>query len=204
MGSTGALWRFPNYFFLAFDNEGTAAAWVKELKRYKPGHAPFEGFSLLEPEPEAASDDRPPEGWSGDSYFPKRRPGAEVWEEDIEADNFSTAELCQVICQLADEDERVEHFGLTAEELTEARAQSSKGMAEVAKELAEDNGFRFSKRALDKALGRYAVANPSDADGNTRRVLIVAEHLYRLTIAHRRMRGRLRESEREAAAGTGG
>jgi len=73
----GALWRFPNYFFLVFDDEGTAANWVSELERYKPGHAPFEGAPLLEPEPEAAADDQPPEGWSGDSYFPKRRPGAE-------------------------------------------------------------------------------------------------------------------------------
>lgn len=195
----GALWRFPNYFFLAFDNEGTAAAWVAELERYKPGHQPFEGFSLLEPEPEV-SDERPPEGWSGDSYFPKRRPGAEVWEKDIEADNFLPTELCQVICELADAEERIEQFTLTAEELTEAQGQSSKGMAEVAKKLAEDKGFRFPKPDLDKALGRYAVAHPLDADGKTRRVLIVAQHLYRLTVAHRQMRGRLREHEREAAA----
>jgi len=196
----GALWRFPNYFFLAFDNEGTAAAWVKQLERYQPGHPPFEGFSLLEPEPAATSDERPAEGWSGTSYFPKRRPGAEVWEEDIEADNFSPAELCEVICGLADEDERVEGFSLNLDELAEARQWSNKAVAEVAKNLAEDKGLRFPKPDLDKALGRYAVAHPLDAAGNTRRVLIVAKHLYRLTVANRQMRGRLRESEREAAA----
>lgn len=94
----GALWRFPNYFFLVFDAEGTAPTWIPELERYTPDHAPFEGIPLLEPEPVCTRDDRPPEGWSGGSYFPKRRPGAEVWQEDIEADNFSAEEICEVIC----------------------------------------------------------------------------------------------------------
>jgi len=194
----GALWRFPNYFFLVIDDENTAATWVAELERYKPDHAPFEGIPLLEPEPAQVGDDHPVEGWSGDSYYPKRRPGAEVWQEDIEADNFSPTEICEVICQMATRDERIADFSLTAEELTEAHSRSGKGIAEVAKELAEDKTFPFSKVDLDRELGRYAVTCRQGPDGSDRRVLVVAEHLYRLTVAHRQLRGRLREHEREA------
>lgn len=193
----GALWRFPNFFFLVFDDEGTAAEWITELERFKPDHAPFEGIPLLEPEPDRARDDQPPEGWSGDSYFPKRRPGTEVWRQDIEADNFSPEEICEVISQMAASDDRIADFDLPAEELSAAHSRSHKGIAEVAKKLAEDRAFPFSKVDLDRDLGHYAVTHRQGPDGSDRRVLIVAEHLYRLTVAHRQLRGRLREHERE-------
>jgi len=72
-------------------------------------------------------------------------------------------------------------------------------MASVAQELADSKGWWFSKIDLDAELGRFASENPI-REGATRRVLVVAEHLYRLTVASRLMRGRLREREREAAA----
>ncbi len=195
----GALRRFPNYFLLVFDNEGTAPRWVSRLEQFKPEHAPFAEAALLEPEPErpAADEERPPEGWSDAGYVAKRRPEAEIWAEDIEADNFSESELCDAIGRLARHDGRVE-FSLAVEELQRARTQSTKGMASVAQDLASTKGFGFSKVDLDRELGRYAADNPT-RDGTTRRVFIVAEHLYHLTVAHRQMRGRLRERERDAA-----
>ncbi len=171
----GALRRFPNYFLLVFDNEGTAPRWVSRLEQFKPEHAPFAEASLLEPEPELAAGDeeQPPEGWSGAGYAPKRRPEAEIWADDIEADNFSQGELCEASGRLARQDGRAE-FGLTAEELQQARTQSQKGLASVAQDLASTKGYGFSKVDLDRELGRYAAENPT-RDGTTRRVLILAD-----------------------------
>jgi hypothetical protein len=192
-----ALRRFPNYFLFVFDNEGTAAVWAEVLERYTTDHAPFKGITVLEEEPQSAEGAPSVEGWSGGSYWPKRRPEAEIWKQDIEHDNFTAAEICQVLSEMASRDERISNFQLTADELLRAHGASRKGIAEVALALSEDRTFRVSKVDLDRELGRYAVAHP-ELDGAWRRVLIVAEHLYRLTVAHRRMRGRLRERERIA------
>jgi hypothetical protein len=195
-----ALRRFPNYFLLVFDREGTAVQWASRLEQYKPSHSPFGDTPVLEPEPEAVRESPLPEGWSGDAYVPKRRPEVEIWAVDIEADNFSEAEISEVICRLAKRDDRIGEFSLPPEELSEAGRQSNKAIAALALELAEARGFRLGKVELDAELGRYAAQHPQ-RDGVNRRVLIVAEHLYRLTVAHRQMRGRLREREREALRG---
>lgn len=129
------------------------------------------------------------------AYRPKRRPEVEIWTEDIEADNFTEQEICWVIRLLAERDDRITEFSLTAEELIAKRRESKKAVAAVAIELAESRGFPLSKVELDAELGRYAAQHP-EYDGTTRRILVVAEHLYRLTVAHRKMRGRLRERER--------
>lgn len=195
----GALRRFPNYFLFVSDNEGTAPTWATRLEHYNPEHAPFSRASLLEPEPEPVTpDDQPPEGWSDAGYVAKRRPEAEIWSQDLEADNFTESELCDAICRLAQAQDRP-GFGLALGELKQARRKSQRGMATVAQELAKAKGYRFRKPDLDAELGRYAAENPL-LEGRTRRVLVVAEHLYRLTVASRMMRGRLREREREAAA----
>jgi|SRR5215211_9424538 len=81
-------------------------------------------------------------------------------------------------------------------ELRQAQVGSKRGVGVVALDLAEAQGYTPSKVRLDADLGRYAAENPA-LEGRTRRVLIVAEHLYRLTVASRMMRGRLRERERE-------
>lgn len=193
----GALRRLPNYFLLVFDNEGTAPQWVTQLESYKPGDEPFAEAPVLEPEPEPVDESDVPEGWSAAGYHPKRRPEVEVWAEDIEADNFSAAEICEVICALAKRDVRMGEFTLSAAELVTAYDGSNKAIAAVALDLAQARSFQLSKVKLDAELGRYAAAHPK-RDGHTRRVLIVAEHLYRLTVAHRQMRGRLRKREREA------
>jgi hypothetical protein len=92
---------------------------------------------------------------------------------------------------------RAPGFSLSPQALIARSAESSRGIASIALELAEAQGVRLSKPDLDAELGRYAAEHPQ-LEGETRRVLIVAEHLYRLTIAYRRMRGRLRERERQA------
>jgi hypothetical protein len=192
-----ALRRFPNYFLLVFDNEGTAPTWAKRLEDYRPSHAPFANVPVLEPEPESTDEDAPPEGWSDGGYVPKRRPEVEIWRKDIEADNFGESEIADVISDLAKRDDRVRHFDLTGEEIADALSDGAQGVATVAIALAEQRGFPLQKPDLDAALGRYAARNPQ-LDGTTRRVMIVAEHLYRLTVAHRVMRGRLREGERQS------
>lgn len=193
----GALRRFPNFFLFVFDNEGFAPRWASRLEQFEPKHAPFSKASLLEPEP-APAQEHSLEGWSDAGYVPKRRPEAEIWTKDLEADNFSEAELCEALCRLARADGRAD-FSLTVDELRQAKAKSKRGIGAVALEVAEAKGYTPSKVRLDRDLGRYGAEHPL-LDGRTRRVLVVAEHLYRLTVASRMMRGRLREREREAAA----
>lgn len=58
-------------------------------------------------------------------------------------------------------------------------------------ELVESRGARISKPDLARELARYALAHP-EYEGGTRPLLVLAEHLVRLSGADRRLRGSLR------------
>ena len=126
-------------------------------------------------------------------------PEHRIWQRDLEADNFTVAELCEVITGLARRWE-LATFALDAEALAALVAaeddkpeRKRRGMARVVLDAAgaHDPPFTPSKPDLARALARYAVEHPR-LDGAERAVLTLAEHLVRLTYAGRQVRGRLR------------
>jgi len=188
-----ALRRFPNYFFLVFDDEGEATKLIAELEKHKTDYAPFEGVTVLEPAPRRTTP-AAPEGWTGDNYVPLRNPERVIWDNDLEADNFTVEETCTVIRDMAAEDPEILDFTLDPRDLALAAENSEKALGTVAVALAQQRGFPgLRKPDLAAKLGEYALEHPLRA-GTRRRILIVAEHLWRLSGAHRQLRGRLRES----------
>jgi len=71
--------------------------------------------------------------------------------------------------------------------------EARRGMASVLLDAAaaHDPPFELSKPAFARRLAHHAIVKP-DRDGAPRPVLELAEHLVRLTIADRRLRGELR------------
>jgi hypothetical protein len=71
--------------------------------------------------------------------------------------------------------------------------EARRGMAGVLLDAAaaHDPPFELSKPEFARRLARHAIANP-ERDDAQRPVLELAEHLVRLTIADRRLRGELR------------
>ena len=211
----GAVRVYSNYYLLLFDNEGRARQMIEALVR--AGH--IEGVSdaqrkraLEEALAEAqartfASPDERRAALRGARERAQRledEPGQApeflIWQEDIEADNFTVAEACEVINATAVQLEGLSGFGLDPAEMTklvEAEAGKPKdarrGMAGVLLDAAagQDPPFELSKPELARRLAGHALAHP-ERDGAQRPVLDLAEHLVRLTIADRRLRGELR------------
>jgi hypothetical protein len=189
-----ALRRFPNYFFFLFDDENTARAFIRTLEQETTGYEPFGDTPILEPDPYDGANPQP-EGWTAGEYEPLHAPEKHIWQEDLEADNFSTEELCEVVNHMADE-AGPPGSELMPDEVEKAFGESDKAVASVIEELAHANGFTsFRKPEFAYWLGNYAVDHPLRR-GEDRPILKVAEHLRRLANAHRQLRGRLREGER--------
>ena len=131
-----------------------------------------------------------------------RRPSRTSGSETLEADNFTVAEVCEVIITLARQRDEMSSFSLDIEAITELVAAEAdkpkskrRGMARVvlgAAAAAHDPSFTPSKPDVARALARYAVEHP-ERGGVERRVLTLSEHLVRLTYAGRRLRGQLRQ-----------
>jgi hypothetical protein len=189
-----ALRRFPNYFFFLFDDENTAKQFISALEQETTGYEPFAEIPVLEPDPYDGANPQP-EGWTAGKYEPLHAPEKYIWREDLEADNFSTTELCEVVNQMADEAGPTD-FELLPDEVEKACSESDKAVASVIEELAHAKGFTaFRKPEFAYWLGNYAVDHPVRS-GEDRPILKVAEHVRRLSNAHRLLRGRLREEER--------
>lgn len=212
----GAVRLYSNYYLLLFDDEGRAREMVDALKR--AGH--IEGVS--DAQRKRALDEALAEARTRTFATAEERRGALraarqraqrledepgqapdflIWQEDIEADNFTVVEACDVINATARQLEGLAEFGLDADEmdaLVTAEADKPKdarrGLAGVLLDaaVAHDPPFDLSKPQLARRLARHAVENP-ERDGVQRPVLELAEHLVRLTIAHRSLRGELRE-----------
>jgi hypothetical protein len=115
-----------------------------------------------------------------------------IWDEDIEADNFSTEEICAEISEAA-KDAGVESFHLEAESVDRAKEEGKRGVASIAIKEAEDNGFVYSKLDLARRLALRAASELADPDAEGRPVVELTEHLLRLTWADRRLKGQLRQ-----------
>jgi hypothetical protein len=202
---------YANYFLLVFDNEGKARELIEELLRADV----IEGVSdeqrkaireeaaqaarqLDEPDARRAALRAALDRTNDLSQEPGTAPEFVLWKENFEFDNFSVAELCQVVVDFASEIQ-LEGFALDVSEVEALRAQASrnqdeeKGIASVILALAaqKNAGFRLSKPDFARQLARFALANP-DPDGKRRPILDLAEHLVHLTWADRRLAGVLR------------
>lgn len=213
----GAVRVYSNYYLLLFDNEGRARQMVDALER--DGHvegvsAGQRAIAVAHAQAAVEASAFPNENERRDAlreavgraerlgHVPGAAPESHIWERDLEADNFTVAEVCEVIVTLARQRDDMTSFSLDADriaELVAAEADKPKprrrGMARIVLEAAagaHDPPFTPSKPVLARALARYAVEHP-ERDGIERRVLTLSEHLVRLTHAGRRLRGQLRQ-----------
>lgn len=199
---------FANYYLLVFDNEGRARELVDELER----RGVVEGVSDEQrrrfrseairtidehatPQKRLAQLKQARERARRLNEEPGQAPEFFLWRENIEADNFSNAELCAVIT--AEAATRGLSWRLGAEDLARALVQEGeeRGVASILVELArrQDPPLEIGKPQLARLLARYAVEHP-DPEGNERQVLQLAEHLVQLASADRMLIGRLREA----------
>jgi hypothetical protein len=201
---------YTNYFYLVFDNEGRAAEMIEALVRANV----IEGISEKRREEmraeglKAARQITDPVARRGAmkealakasnlSQEPGDSPEFLLWRENFEVDNFSTAELCQVVVDFAGEI-GLEGFSLEPAVLEAAIAEQrvagrKKGVASILLEVAGDRdpGFRLSKPDFARRLARF-VLNENERTGKSRPILDLAEQLVSLTWADRRLAGELR------------
>ena len=213
----GAVRVYSNYYLLLFDNEGRARQMVDALER--DGHvegvsAGQRAIAVAQAQAAVEASAFPNEHERRNAlreavgraerldHVPGAAPESHIWERDLEADNFTVAEVCEVIVTLARQRDEMSSFSLDIEAITELVAAEAdkpkskrRGMARVVLEAAaaaHDPSFTPSKPDVARALARYAVEHP-ERGGVERRVLTLSEHLVRLTYAGRRLRGQLRQ-----------
>lgn len=192
---------YANYFLLVFDNEGRARKLIEELQRagVVEGVGAEQRKAFLSQLAEAAKqiDDEDArrvamadarDRVSNMHEQPGVAPEFVLWRENFEANNFTELELCDVINTLISDEMAVDLASLEA-----AREKRPKaGIATVLVDLVESRGHQVGKPEFARALARYALDNPNYA-GDTRPLLVLAEHLVQLTGADRRLSGRLRD-----------
>jgi hypothetical protein len=191
---------YTNYFLLVFDNEGRARELIEALQQagVVEGVGDDQRRALLTELAKAARQLDDPQAQRAALCEARERaanmhaePGAApefvLWRENFEANNFTHAELCSVINELAGADVAVDPGDL--ETAIEQRPKT--GVATILIDLVESRGAQVSKPDFARALARFALEHP-DYGGSKRPVLALAEHLVRLTGAHRRLSGRLR------------
>jgi hypothetical protein len=191
---------YANYVLLVFDNEGRARELIEALQQagVVEGVGDDQRKALLTELAKAAKQLDNPEAQRAALSEARERaasmhekPGAApefvLWRENFEANNFTHAELCSVINDLAGADAAVEMADLKA--AIEERPKT--GVATILVDLVESRGAQVSKPDFARALARFALEHP-EHEGNTRPLLALAEHLVRLTSADRRLGGRLR------------
>jgi hypothetical protein len=204
-----AMRGYVNYFLLVFDDEGRAREMIETLVRVNTieGISDAQRAAITSEAAKAAKqlDDREARGEAMQEARERAKrldgePGASpefvLWEENLEASNFTLAELSEVINRFATEEIGLADFSLTEAEIDEAlKAEGqTKAVASVILESAEEKhaGFRLSKPEFARRLAKYALDHP-EIDGKERRILTLAEHLIQLTWADRRLAGRLRQ-----------
>ena len=206
-----AMRTYANYFLVVFDNEGRARALVQELERrgvvegvsdeQRHRHltdalAALREQSFASEASEAERQNALREAAQRAARLeqePGQAPEFLLWRENLEADNFSPNELCDVV-NAAARASGISEFAITPDQLREAQAGSDRAVASVSLDLAEahDPPFRLSKPDFSAALARYAVDHP-EPGGKRRPLLELAEHLVRLAQADRALIGRLRQ-----------
>jgi hypothetical protein len=191
---------YANYFLLVFDNEGRARELIEALQQagVVEGVGDEQRKALLaelvnaakqidDPDSRKAALSRAREHAANMHEQPGAAPEFVLWRENFEANNFTHAELCAAINELAGTNAAVDpgELEIAITERPEA------GVATILIELVESRGARISKPQLARKVARYALAHP-EHDEETRPLLVLAEHLLRLTGADRRLSGRLR------------
>ncbi|HEX5712189.1 MAG TPA: hypothetical protein VFX85_02620 [Solirubrobacterales bacterium] len=202
---------YANYYFLVFDNEGRAKEMINALvqanviegigeKRRaeirEEGLKAARQVSDLEARREAMKEAA---ARANDlSQEPGDSPEFLLWRENFEVDNFSTAELCEVVVEFATEI-GLDGFSLTPEDLDAKVAErreagSEKGVASILLDMASDRdtGFRLSKPEFAQRLARWVLRDHAE-NGKSRPILDLAEQLVSLTWADRRLAGELRD-----------
>lgn len=131
------------------------------------------------------------------SQEPGDAPEFLLWKDNFEADNFTTAELCQVVSEFASEiglsGFKLEPSDVQARTAREREAGREKAIASIVLELAaeRDAGFRLSKPDFAQRLAQFVLAVNKET-GESRPILDLAEHLVALTWASRKLQGGLR------------
>jgi hypothetical protein len=216
---------YVNYYYLLFDNEGTARALIKLLVERKAieGVSEEQRMQTIKEafETEKAATHATPEERRAALHAalekgrkeaelldqkPRAAPEYLIWKRNLEADNFTLEEVAAVITKAAREEMALSRFTLTSQELSHAVEEEEerpekkrRGVAAIALGLAEATpGFSLSKPELGKRLARHAFANINLPNGSARPIFEVAEHILRLGGAHRQLRGRLRAPHRSS------
>ena len=202
----GDLRIYANYFLLVFDNEGRARALIEALKQagVVEGVGDDQKKARLAELTKAAKQVEDPDARRTALRGARERaanlheePGAApefvLWRENFEANNFTYPELCTVINSLIRESAGADEATINPAELGAELAQrGEQGVATVLVDLAESRGAPLSKPDFARSLAEYALDHP-DHEGETRPLLVLAEHLMRLSGADRRLQGRLRD-----------
>lgn len=206
----GAFRSYANYYFLVFDNEGRAKEMIEALvranviegisekKRTEIREEGLKAARLIEDLEARRAAMKGALAKANDlSQEPGDSPEFLLWKENFEVDNFSSAELCQIAGDFADEI-GLDGFSLDSDDLdTEITAQresgSDKGVASILLEMASnrDPGFHLSKPDLARRLARF-VLSENEKTGARRPILDLAEQLVSLTWADRSLAGELR------------
>jgi hypothetical protein len=203
---------YANYFLLVFDNEGRARDVIEGLLRahviegvsdqYRADLLKQAAAAVRAKNFESKTEQRAALRAASDKANQlEQPPGAApeflLWKENLEADNFDREEICQTIEARA-RIEGVPEFSLPVKELDDALAEEEtktlrkrRGVASVAVDLAKKKGFEIGKPELARLLAAYAWEH-QEHRGTKRPLLDLAEHLYRLAHADRRLAGRLR------------
>jgi hypothetical protein len=206
-----SLRRYANYFLLVLDSEGTARAMVDELLRSgviegipdeRRRDAVQEALTAVREQTFATPKEYRAALRAARSraheldHQPGEAPEHVLWKENLEADNFTVEELCEVMSGLASAAGLIE-WCLPPREARTAieRAAERRGIASVMVDLAasQDPPFLTTKPEFARALARYAVEQPQ-LHGRERPILELATHLVHLTAADRQVRGRLRSA----------
>lgn len=205
---------YANYYLLVFDNEGNAPKLVQSLikARVIEGISDKQTKSALKAAAERAKKRGGPNAKERAHALreereialrlEERKPGEApefmIWRKDMEADNFELDEVCDVVEHHArDTIPRftLDRAAIRATLAEEERKKEGKGLAEIVLDAAKnhDPPFRLAagKETLAELLMDYALDHP-ELRGETRPILDLAEHLVRLTGAHRQLRGQLR------------
>lgn len=203
---------YANYFLLVFDNEGRAREVIEELLRAKVIEGASDEYKAkaikkavekvraTEFESKTAQQDALRQAASQASQQdppPGEAPEFLLWRENLEADNFDVDEIRQVLEAHARTTEP-RNFELPLAEIEKEVAREGKrpvrvrrGVASIVVDMASTRGFEIGKPELARLLARYAWEH-QERNGARRPLIDLAEHLWRLTHADRRLAGQLR------------
>jgi hypothetical protein len=200
---------YANYYLLVFDNEGNARELADDLVR----RGAIEGVSS-EQMATSLRDAKDRASKRADGATPEERkkilkeelervgetagdaPEFYFWKRNMEEDNFELDEICRVVEHVAQQ--TIPGFALDREAIAARRARELErptplGLGEIILDEAKqrDPPFLVGKRRLGELLGDYALEQ-TELAGAPRPIFDLAEHLFQLAAADRRLQGRLR------------